>query len=56
VLAHELGFGPGLIRVLQVFALDERRLPAPRHRAPRLASHPSCQARIDAVRRWQAAP
>jgi STE24 endopeptidase len=51
--ATELGFGPGLIRVLEVFALDERRLPAHRRRAPRLASHPSCQARIDAVRRRQ---
>jgi Zn-dependent protease with chaperone function len=54
--ATELGFGPGLIRVLEVFALDERRLPARRRRAPRLASHPSCQARIDAVRRWQTVP
>jgi STE24 endopeptidase len=54
--ATELGFGPGLIRVLEVFALDERRPPARRRRAPRLASHPSCQARIDAVRRWQTVP
>ncbi|HZD68703.1 MAG TPA: M48 family metalloprotease [Actinomycetes bacterium] len=53
--ATELGYGPGLIQVLEVFALDERRA-SPRGRASRLASHPSCQARIDAVRRRQTAP
>ncbi len=54
--ATELGYAPGLIQVLGVFALDERRAPHPGRRAWRLASHPTCQARIDAVRRHQTVP
>ncbi|HZD01354.1 MAG TPA: M48 family metalloprotease [Actinomycetes bacterium] len=52
--ATELGYGAGLIRVLELFALDEQRAPRRGNFASRLASHPTCQARIDAVRRVQA--
>jgi Zn-dependent protease with chaperone function len=53
--ATELGYGPGLIQVLQIFARDEQQHAPRRGRlAWRLASHPTCQARIDAVRRAQA--
>jgi Zn-dependent protease with chaperone function len=51
--ATELGYGPGLIQVLALFALDEQRAPRRGRLAWRLASHPSCQARIAAVRRAQ---
>ncbi len=54
--ATELGYGASLIQVLEVFALDERRAPRRGGMAWRLASHPTCQARIDAVRRRHAVP
>jgi Zn-dependent protease with chaperone function len=49
--ATELGYGSSLIQVLEVFSLDERSRPRRGLLALRLASHPTCQARIDAVRR-----
>jgi Zn-dependent protease with chaperone function len=49
--ATELGYGPGLIQVLELFALDEQRRPRGSRFAWRLASHPTCHARIEAVRR-----
>jgi Zn-dependent protease with chaperone function len=52
--ATELGYGPGLIQVLELFALDEQRAPRRGRLAWRLDSHPTCQARIDAVRRARA--
>jgi Zn-dependent protease with chaperone function len=52
--ATELGYGPGLIQVLEIFALDEQRAPPRRGLGWRLASHPTCRARIAAVRREQA--
>jgi Zn-dependent protease with chaperone function len=52
--ATELGYGPGLIEVLQIFAVDERHAQRRSGLAWRLASHPTSQARIDAVRRAQA--
>ena len=52
--ATELGYGPALLQVLGLFELDERRMPPRRGVAARLASHPSCQARMQAVRRVRA--
>jgi len=52
--ATELGYGPGLIQVLEIFALDERRASPRGSLGWRLASHPTCRARIEAVRRAQA--
>jgi STE24 endopeptidase len=49
--AATLGYGPGLVVVLEWFEEGERR---PARRGPlasRLASHPSCRERIEAVRR-----
>jgi Zn-dependent protease with chaperone function len=48
--AAALGYGAALIRVLQLFEADERRGPR-RGLAARLASHPTCRARIQAVQR-----
>lgn len=52
--ATELGYGPNLIQVLALFAVDEQRRPRRGSLTGRLASHPTCQARIEAVRRAQA--
>lgn len=52
--ATELGYGPDLIQVLALFAVDEQRRPRRGSPTGRLASHPTCQARIEAVRRAQA--
>jgi Zn-dependent protease with chaperone function len=52
--ATELGYGPDLIQVLALFAVDEQRRPRRGSLAGRLASHPTCQARIESVRRAQA--
>jgi Zn-dependent protease with chaperone function len=52
--ATELGYGPGLVQVLEIFAMDERRAPRHGRQSWRLASHPSCRERIAAVRREQA--
>jgi Zn-dependent protease with chaperone function len=49
--AAALGYAPGLVQVLELFELDERRAPRRGGLAARLASHPSCRARIQAVRR-----
>ncbi len=49
--ATELGYGADLIRVLERFELDEQRAPRRSGVAARLASHPSCRARIQAVQR-----
>jgi Zn-dependent protease with chaperone function len=49
--ATELGYGPGLIQVLELFALDEQLRPRAGRFAWRLASHPTSYARIEAVRR-----
>lgn len=49
--AAGLGYGAGLVRVLELFETDERHRPRRRWLAARLASHPSCRARIQAVRR-----
>jgi Zn-dependent protease with chaperone function len=51
--ATELGYGASLIQVLEVFSLGERRQPRHGRLAWRLAlaSHPTYQARIAAVRR-----
>jgi Zn-dependent protease with chaperone function len=48
--AVELGFGPGLIRMLEL--LQQTELRAPRAHGPRalLRSHPTCQARLAAIR------
>ena len=51
--ATESGYAADLIRVLELFELDEQR--APRSAvAARLASHPPCRARIRAVQRLRA--
>jgi Zn-dependent protease with chaperone function len=49
--AAALGYAPSLVRVLELFQLAER--PAPRRGglAARLATHPSCHVRIQAIRR-----
>jgi Zn-dependent protease with chaperone function len=49
--AAELGYGPGLIQVLALFLQAEHAVPRPRGMAALLRSHPSSQARIDAIRR-----
>jgi Zn-dependent protease with chaperone function len=49
--AAALGYAPGLVQVLELFELDERRAPRRGGLAARLASHPTCRARIQAVRR-----
>jgi Zn-dependent protease with chaperone function len=49
--AAELGYGPGLVRVLALFLQVEQAQPRPRGMAALLRSHPSSQARIDAIRR-----
>jgi Zn-dependent protease with chaperone function len=49
--AVELGYGPGLVRVLELFVVAERSARRPRGLAALLRSHPSCEARILAVGR-----
>jgi STE24 endopeptidase len=49
--AAELGYGPGLVRVLALFVAAERSAPRPRGMAALLRSHPTCQARIQAIDR-----
>ena len=49
--AAELGYGPGLVQVLALFLQAEHSAPRPRGMAALLRSHPSSQARIDAIRR-----
>jgi Zn-dependent protease with chaperone function len=49
--AAELGYGPGLVQVLVLFLQAEQATPRPRGMAALLRSHPSSQARIDAIRR-----
>jgi Zn-dependent protease with chaperone function len=49
--AAELGYGPGLVQVLALFRQVEQAQPRPRRMAALLRSHPSSQARIDAIRR-----
>src|SRR4029450_5998574 len=49
--AAELGYGPGLVQVLFLFQQAEFAAPRPRGNAAPLRSHPSSQARIDAIRR-----
>jgi Zn-dependent protease with chaperone function len=49
--AAALGYGAGLVRVLELFEADERRAPRGGWLAARLASHPTCRARIQAVQR-----
>ncbi len=49
--ATGLGYGTGLIRVLELFELDEQRGQRRGGLAARLASHPTCRARIQAVQR-----
>ena len=49
--AAGLGYAAGLIRVLELFEVDEQRGPRRGGLAARLASHPSCRARIQAVQR-----
>jgi Zn-dependent protease with chaperone function len=54
--ATELGYGPGLLRVLALFLQAERSAPRPRGMAALLRSHPSCQARIEAIQRGRPVP
>jgi Zn-dependent protease with chaperone function len=49
--AVELGYGPGLVWVLERFALAERSTPRPHGLAALLRSHPTSQARLLAVGR-----
>jgi Zn-dependent protease with chaperone function len=49
--AVELGYGPGLVRVLELFVAGERSAPRPRGMAALLRSHPTGQARIQAILR-----
>jgi Zn-dependent protease with chaperone function len=49
--AAELGYGPALLRVLELFVLAERSARRPRGLAALLRSHPSCEARMLAVGR-----
>jgi len=51
--AAELGYGPALVQVLALFLQAEQSAPHPRGMAALLRSHPSSQARIDAIRRTQ---
>jgi STE24 endopeptidase len=47
--AAELGYGPGLLRVLALFLHAEQAAPRPRGMAALLRSHPTCHARIQAI-------
>jgi Zn-dependent protease with chaperone function len=49
--AVELGYGPGLVRVLELFVVAERSARRPRGLAALLRTHPTCEARIVAVGR-----
>ena len=49
--AAELGYGPSLIAVLALFVPGERTAPRRRGMANLLRSHPTCQARIQALGR-----
>jgi Zn-dependent protease with chaperone function len=49
--AAELGYGPGLVQVLVLFLRAEQSAPRARGMALLLRSHPSSQARIDAINR-----
>jgi Zn-dependent protease with chaperone function len=49
--AAELGYGPALLRVLELFVPAERSARRPRGLAALLRSHPSCEARMLAVGR-----
>jgi Zn-dependent protease with chaperone function len=49
--AAELGYGPGLVQVLGLFLRAEQSAPRPRGMAALLRSHPTSQARIDAINR-----
>jgi len=49
--AVELGYGPGLVRVLELFVVAERSARRPRGLAALLRSHPTCEARMLAVGR-----
>ena len=49
--AAELGYGPGLVQVLLLFQQAEFAAPRPRGMAALLRTHPTSQARIDAIRR-----
>ena len=49
--AAELGYGPGLVQVLVLFLRAEQSAPRPRGMAALLRSHPTSQARIDAINR-----
>jgi|GEM_PF-92765 len=49
--AVELGYGPGLVRVLELFVVAERSARRPRGLAALLRTHPTCEARILAVGR-----
>jgi STE24 endopeptidase len=49
--AAELGYGPSLIAVLALFVPGERAAPRRRGMASLLRSHPTCQARIQALGR-----
>ena len=49
--AVELGYGPGLVRVLELFVVAERSANRPRGLAALLRTHPTCEARILAVGR-----
>jgi STE24 endopeptidase len=54
--ATELGYGPGLLAVLALFLQAERSAPRPRGMAALLRTHPSCQARIEAIQRGRPLP
>jgi Zn-dependent protease with chaperone function len=54
--AAELGYGPALLRVLALFLHAEQSAPRPRGMAALLRSHPSCQARIQAISRGRLGP
>jgi Zn-dependent protease with chaperone function len=49
--AAELGYGPGLLRVLALFLQAEQSAPRPRGMAALLRSHPTCRSRIQAIAR-----
>jgi Zn-dependent protease with chaperone function len=51
--AAELGYGPALLRVLELFVPAERSARRPRGLAALLRSHPTCEARMLAVGRVQ---
>jgi len=48
--AVELGFGPGLTRMLELLQQTEQRSLRPRGPRALLRSHPTCQARLAAIR------